>query len=158
MSCFTTNITHISAGLVYKRCAFSKRFNTMAEPGTLIFRNNTCVKKVKEKIISKKNSIRTSEKICPTFFKIQGTYFKIGQTYFWPLQNPHEQRLCGTCKMQTKAVGRKDPFPESFFLKPLFKKLSFLPHCHNAGCTHLQVALWKRRCLCKQVCRHCRKS
>ena len=54
MSCFTTNITHISAGLVYKRCAFSKRFNTMAEPGTLIFRNNTCVKKVKEKIISKK--------------------------------------------------------------------------------------------------------
>ncbi len=54
MSCFTTNITHISAGLVYKRCAFSKRFNTMAEPDALTFRNNTCVKKVKEKIISKK--------------------------------------------------------------------------------------------------------
>lgn len=54
MSCYMTNITHISAGLVYKRCAFSKRFNTMAEPGALTFRNNTCVKKVKEKIVSKK--------------------------------------------------------------------------------------------------------
>ena len=84
----------------------------MAEPGALVFRNNTCVKKVKEKIVSKKNSIRTSGKICPTFFKIQGTYFKICQTYFWPPQNPHEQRLCGTCKMQTKTVGHKNTFPE----------------------------------------------
>lgn len=54
MSCFTTNITHISAGLVYKRCAFSKRFNTMAEPGALTFRNNICMKKVKEKLYRKK--------------------------------------------------------------------------------------------------------
>ncbi len=69
MSCFTTNITHISAGLVYKRCAFSKRFNTMAEPGTLIFRNNTCVKKVKEKIISKKTPLGPPKKYVRPFSK-----------------------------------------------------------------------------------------
>ena len=84
----------------------------MAEPGALTFRNNTCVKKVKEKNCIEKNSIRTSGKICPTYFKIQGTYFKICLTYFRPSRNPHEQRLCGIRKMQTKTVGHKDPFPE----------------------------------------------
>ncbi len=69
MSCFTTNITHISAGLVYKRCAFSKRFNTMAEPDALTFRNNTCVKKVKEKIISKKTPLGPPKKYVRPFSK-----------------------------------------------------------------------------------------
>lgn len=69
MSCFTTNITHISAGLVYKRCAFSKRFNTMAEPGTLIFRNNTCVKKVKEKNYIEKTPLGPPKKYVRPFSK-----------------------------------------------------------------------------------------
>ena len=69
MSCFTTNITHISAGLVYKRCAFSKRFNTMAEPGTLIFRNNTCVKKSERKNYIEKTPLGPPKKYVRPFSK-----------------------------------------------------------------------------------------
>ncbi len=86
MSCFMTNITHISAGLVYKRCAFSKRFNTMAEPGALIFRNNTCVKKVKEKIVSKKTPLGPRKKYVRPFSKYKAHISKYVRHIFGRLK------------------------------------------------------------------------
>ncbi len=84
----------------------------MAEPGTLIFRNNTCVKKSEKKNYIEKNSIRTSEKDVRPFSKYKAHISKYVRHIFGRLKTRMNKGFFGTCKMQTKTVGHKNTFPK----------------------------------------------
>ena len=55
----------------------------MAEPDALTFRNNTCVKKVKEKIVSKKTPLGPRKKYVRPFSKYKAHISKYVRHIFW---------------------------------------------------------------------------
>ena len=82
----------------------------MAEPGTLIFRNNTCVKKVKEKIVSKKAPLGPPKKYVRPFSKYKAHISKYVRHIFGRLKTRMNKGFAELAKCRQKQSATKTRF------------------------------------------------
>ena len=85
----------------------------MAEPGALTFRNNTCVKKVKEKIVSKKTPLGPRKKYVRPISKYKAHISKYVRHIFGRLKTRMNKGFAELAKCRQKQSATKTRFRNS---------------------------------------------